>query len=145
MPALNPQRIPVVAVAAMNQVHHDEAALINALAQSLEDCAAGACTPEAVDLSLSRLLEHMQAHFDGEEARMRTAGFPPYPVHKAEHERMLAQATEVALRWRQHRTVGELQEFVERQLPAWMLQHIATMDAVTAQFLLGRARAAAPG
>jgi len=135
MPVLDPDRIPVVALAAMNQVHQEEAELINSLSERLRACAEGRRAPADLDAPLDQLLEHLQAHFASEEARMRSAGFPPYPVHKAEHDRVLAEARAMVAHWRESRGLDELQAWLEQALPAWMLRHIATMDTVTAQFL----------
>ena len=66
---------------------------------------------------------------------MVEGGFPPYPVHRAEHERQLERVATVHSAWTSTRDVALLREFVQRELPEWMTNHILTMDTVTAQYL----------
>jgi len=136
--ALDPERIPVIAVAAMNDVHQHEARLLNSLLARLHRCAAEGGSWADLDGPLEELLRHMKTHFAAEEARMLAEGFAPYPVHKAEHDRMLVRAADAAGAWRERRDSAALQAFLERTLPDWLLQHISTMDAVTAQYLHAR-------
>lgn len=135
---LDKQKIPHVALEEMNTVHHEEADLINALLAQLDAVANGAVPAEALDTPLKDLLEHIREHFAGEEQRMLEAAFPPYPMHKAEHDRVFAQARSIYEAWLSNRDVRALADYLGRTLPGWMMQHIATMDAVTARFLVSR-------
>ena len=130
--------IPKVALEAMNAVHYEEADLINELVDHLDAVAAGTLPADALDASLAGLIEHLRRHFDGEEERMETAGFPPYAVHKAEHDRVFAEASHVEAAWRSSRDQNVLSVYLRQTLPTWMVRHIGTMDAVTAQFLAAR-------
>lgn len=135
---LDRQTIPKVALEAMNEVHYEEADLINELIDVLDAVAAGKLPAQALDAPLEGLLDHIHRHFAGEEERMAAAGFPPYPVHKAEHDRAFAQARGVYAAWMSNRDPSALSAYLRQTLPAWMVQHIGTMDAVTAQFLAAR-------
>ncbi len=135
---LDKQTIPNVALEEMNAVHHEEVDLINALLAQLDAVGDGAQPAEMLDAPLQHLLKHLREHFAGEERRMLEAAFPPYPMHKAEHDRVFAQARSVHEAWLDSRDVQALADYLGRTLPGWMMQHIATMDAVTARFLVSR-------
>jgi hemerythrin len=135
---LDRETIPKVALDVMNEVHYEEVDLIIELLKRLDAVAAEKLPAEALDTPLENLLEHIRAHFAGEEERMEAAGFPPYPVHKAEHDRVLAEASGVCQAWRSGRDLQALSAYLRRTLPTWMTNHIATMDMITAQFLAAR-------
>lgn len=132
---LNKEQLPVVALETMNTVHYEEVDLINALYAQVEAYTAGSVLPEAVDESLATLLAHMREHFAGEEALMREGGFPVYPVHKAEHDRVLREAQAIYQDWHVGRDLAALSTYLYQTLPTWLMNHISTMDTVTALFL----------
>lgn len=135
---LDKEQIPKVALEEMNEVHYEEVDLLIELLNMLDALADGELPAQALDASLEKLLEHMREHFAGEEDRMVEAAFPPYPVHKAEHDRVLAEARSIYDAWLSDRDEQVLSTYLHRTFPAWMVQHISTMDAVTARFLASR-------
>lgn len=135
---LDKEQIPKVALEEMNEVHYEEVDLLIELLNMLDALADGELPAQALDASLEKLLEHMREHFAGEEDRMVEAAFPPYPVHKAEHDRVLAEARSIYDAWLSDRDEQVLSTYLRRTFPAWMVQHISTMDAVTARFLASR-------
>ena len=62
-------------------------------------------------------------------------GFPAYPVHKAEHDRVLGEIDEVASRWAETQDRSELGSWLRGGFPSWLVEHIQTMDNVTSRFL----------
>ncbi len=130
--------LPEVALAEMNAVHRQEIRLLREFVETLEACRHGNESRDALDPLLGALLDHLAAHFRGEEARMEAAAFPPYPVHKAEHDRVLAEARAVAEAWLRYRDFDALRRYFCEVLPAWMYNHVATMDRVTAAYLAQR-------
>ena len=67
---------------------------------------------------------------------MLEKGFPPYQMHKAEHDKALAQLKEVAQYWKEHKNLKALSHYIKVFMPAWLVQHVSTMDTVTARFLV---------
>ncbi len=130
--------LPEVALAEMNAVHQEEMRLLREFIATLEACDHGHESRDALDPLLGALLDHLQAHFRGEEARMEAAAFPPYAVHKAEHDRVLAEARAVAEAWLRFRDYDTLRRYFCEMLPRWMFDHVATMDRVTAAYLVER-------
>ncbi len=124
--------LPQVAVASMNATHEEELALLHALADLLAEPDAA---PERLEEAVKAFRDHVEAHFSREEKLMETYGFPPYPIHRAEHDRMRHLVAELCDGWRTPEGRAALQRFVTQEFPDWLTQHVETMDFVTAQFL----------
>ncbi|WJW74906.1 hemerythrin family protein [Thiohalobacter sp. IOR34] len=122
--------IPLVALDQMNDFHREEVEMINRV-ETL------ARSGDEADLAetLREFLNHIRSHFATEEALMQAAGFPPFPIHKQEHDRLLAELGECETIWMENGDPAPLVDYICRTIPQWMQQHVATMDRVTAQFL----------
>lgn len=143
MPKIAVEHIPQLPVAFMNADHAQEVRLVNAVEAALEAHARGEGTLAAVVEQLSLLAVHTREHFLREETAMREARFPAYPVHKAEHDRVLAEMDAEARAFRERGDGPRLSRYLAEALPAWFVHHIRTMDAVTAGHL-ARQRGSAP-
>ncbi|WML92054.1 bacteriohemerythrin [Thiothrix lacustris] len=119
-------------IPAMTQVHEEERIMLNELytllAQALTDA-------PLIDIKLDALLQHTTAHFEQENRNMLIIDFRPYPVHKDEHDLALADMKTAFDHWKISRNLPALRQYLETDLPAWLKQHIATMDMITARFL----------
>jgi hemerythrin len=135
MPLIDKATLCVIAVDSMNDIHYEEADLLNALDVMLDDLADQRIAVTTLDEKLDEFLTHMTAHFRGEELQMIAINFPPYPVHKQEHDIVLQRAVEVLNHWKSVRDTNALAQYLRVDLPQWLDQHIATMDKVTAHFL----------
>jgi hemerythrin len=137
LPLVDLARIPQVALAFINQDHREEARLLNELARAIEAQRAGG-PREAVLEGLDRLFAHTREHFGREEAAMQRSGFPPYPVHKEEHDRVLEELAGEGQAFREKGDLERLWRYVSVEMPAWFLGHIQSMDHVTAQYVAMR-------
>lgn len=124
------EMLPKVAVAAMNDMHLEEVVLVNSIARALQRQA-----KDEVSALLDELVEHTETHFDAEETMMLRTGFPPYPMHKEEHDRVLNKMRHLAALWKKEPDYAVLTDYIEHALPEWMIHHVQTMDTVTAQFI----------
>ncbi len=127
--------IPQVALPFINEDHHKEAELLNELAEAVKGHKSGKVPVETVLHKLEALYEHTREHFGREEEAMRSVSFPPYPVHKGEHERVLEEMEAEETHFRETGDTGRLWGYVSEGVPAWFTNHILTMDAITAQFV----------
>ncbi len=127
--------IPQVALPFINEDHHKEAELLNELAEAVKGHRSGKVPVETVLHKLEALYEHTREHFGREEEAMRSVSFPPYPVHKGEHERVLEEMEAEETHFRETGDTGRLWGYVSEGVPAWFTNHILTMDAITAQFV----------
>jgi len=122
---------PQVALDFMNR---DHAEFVSLRAQLLELLAA--MPPDArVDKLLVELLEHTRHHFAEEERLMKEVRFPPYAMHKGEHDNVLADMAVKVERWGQGHDAAALREWLERDVGDWFVNHVSTMDFVTAGFI----------
>ena len=88
---IDPERLPRLPVAFMNQDHADEARLLNAAGGAVEAYRAGGAAKDQVKAALEALYVHTRAHFAREESAMVDASFPAYSFHQAEHVRILGE------------------------------------------------------
>lgn len=124
------EELPMVALASMNDTHLEDLIMINTLSQLITDN-----DVEKIGLMLDQMVEHTVQHFAQEEQMMLEKNFPAYQMHKNEHERALVEMKNVNLQWKQDKNTAVLQNYIEVVMPAWLVQHVRTMDTVTAQFL----------
>jgi hemerythrin len=128
------ENLPQVALDFMNSDHAEAARLIARLEALTGVQQADSYDRSAIAQALQALVEHTRAHFAHEEREMQRTGFPALSCHAGEHERVLGQMEQVHRHWHAAGDVGHLREYVTL-LPHWLLNHIATMDTVTADFI----------
>ena len=136
MMLLDKENLPLVAMDFMNDVHMEDVDIINDLFDLILHF-----ETEPSDENKNKLnnkykewYEHTVDHFNGEEVMMKEQNFPPYPMHKGEHDNALATMREVFERWEKTQDIMVLKQYFIETLPAWLTNHIQTMDTVTAMF-----------
>lgn len=82
---------------------------------------------------LDEMIAHFEAHFAREEALMEETGFPPAPIHRSEHRRVLAWAATVREEARAG-DGGKLRPFLTERIVRWFIDHAASMDSATANW-----------
>lgn len=127
---LDPTVVPKVSLEFMNDDHGEVVALINKILTLLES----GSTDEVTQV-LQAFIEHNREHFAREEAEMIRVNFPPYSCHKGEHERVLAELEEVFSDWKTDNNRGSLQSYLTQTAANWLVNHVSTMDTVTAMFV----------
>lgn len=132
---LRHEDLPRVAIAEMNAVHEDEIDMLNELLVLLPQTGNYAEARHALDHRLQALLEHLRTHFASEEELMRRHDFPAYPIHKGEHDRVRTELEQIIADWQAGGDMSALRHYLYEVYPAWMFQHITSMDRVTALFL----------
>lgn len=123
--------LPQVAMPFMNAVHQEELQLVNELLIQLNSNAPAG----KIDSILSTWIKHTIEHFEREENLMQAYSFPPYPVHKMEHEQVRETMTIVQQNWLDTRDTEALMQYIEQDWRPWLQHHILTMDRVTAEYL----------
>jgi hemerythrin len=125
------EQLPMVAMSSMNDTHLEDIILFNRLSNVIAQR-----DIEATSQVLNELLEHTMEHFSGEEKMMLEKEFPPYSMHKSEHENALASMREEINFWNQKHDFNSIGHYANVTLPQWLIQHVSTLDTVTAQFLV---------
>jgi hemerythrin len=106
--------------------------LLNALARPSPTCGPARRAGGVVTASGSR---HTEEHFGREDRAMQQAGFPPYPMHHGEHVRVLAELAAEGRRFTDTGDAVRLDTYVTQVVPTWFVNHIQTMDLMTARFV----------
>ncbi|MCG8312576.1 MAG: hemerythrin family protein [Pseudomonadales bacterium] len=88
-----------------------------------------------LDGNLAALYQHLVEHFAREEQAMEETCFPPYYVHKTEHQSVLQQLQGEIAEWQRVRNMEALRRYILRNFVNWLETHALTMDAVTAQHI----------
>jgi hemerythrin len=139
MPLVDLDAIPQVPLDFVNADHREEGRLLNAVADAVDALEAGTGAASPALECLAALRDHTAAHFGREDDAMRRTGFPAFPVHHAEHARVLAELDDEIRRFRETGDAARLRAWVLGDVPQWFVNHIQTMDLVTARFISSRA------
>jgi len=128
--------LPVVAMDFMNDVHEEDREIINELFELIltYENEATSVNKENINTKYKQWTQHTIEHFQGEEVKMQELNFPPYPMHKSDHDKALAQMDAVFQEWDESSDAKVLKTYFIEVLPSWLVQHIQTMDTVTASF-----------
>jgi hemerythrin len=122
---------PQLALDFMNRDHADFIAMRSRLLELIVERPQEA----EVDTLLDELLDHTRHHFAEEERLMRDTRFPPYAMHKNEHDHVLAEMSAKIERWKQGRDGAALRDWLDQAVGNWFVTHVSTMDLVTAGFI----------
>lgn len=125
---------PRVAIDFMNNDHAEFVALRKHLLDLLHSGADHA----HVDAMLNNLLEHTRLHFAEEEQQMLAVKFPPYPMHKGEHDKVLADMIARIEKWKISRNTKDISSWLEHAVRDWFVNHVSSMDFVTAAYIQAR-------
>ena len=82
---------------------------------------------DRIEDTLGSIHARMQAHFALEERVMLSHEYPHYPEHKAEHERLLDEYTELMTKFERGQNLGD-REAIQGVLCQWIVSHILTSD-----------------
>lgn len=129
---INKTTIPQVAYAMMNEVHNEEADLLNALESLLEPQNRNT---QAIETALQTLLAHTHEHFANEERLMQEVSFPAFIMHQGEHLHVLGEMKQIIAQWQTSQDSTLLRRYFLGTLQEWLMVHISTMDTITAQFI----------
>ena len=124
------EQLPMVTMPSMNDTHLEEIVIINKL-----ETAARNNEVETVSTLLKELHEHTALHFFDEEDLMEDAMFPAYQAHRGEHNRHLQELVALIEYFEKNRDTKAIYVYIEGSLTPWMINHVKTMDDVTARFL----------
>jgi len=132
---LTKEELPLVDMEFMNEVHFEDVELINAIFELIIGYDNNPkATKEQLNQTYQEWIDHTVNHFHGEEVMMVEKGFPAYPMHKGEHDRALVTMREIFAQWQSSENISILKIYFIEVLPQWLINHINTMDMVTARF-----------
>lgn len=133
---LDKNTLPQVAMEFMNDTHNEDVDIINELFELILFYEKNATeeNSQALNEKYQEWFTHTIAHFQTEEKKMQEMMFPPYPMHKGEHDKALHKMDEIFREWKKSSNISVLKNYMQGELPNWLVHHIQTMDTVTAMF-----------
>jgi hemerythrin len=133
---IDKKALPLVAMDFMNEVHLEDVDIINQLFEQILHYEKNPTieNEENINTLYKKWYDHTVAHFQAEEVEMKAKSFPPYPVHKGEHEYALERMDQVFKQWKETKEINLLKTYFTEELVPWLANHIQTMDTVTAMF-----------
>lgn len=134
---IDKQNMPLVAMEFMNEVHVEDIDIINELFDLILQYEQDSSdkNKDLINQKYKEWYDHTVEHFKGEEMMMQEKNFPPYPFHKGEHDNALAIMDTLFTKWKDKDDIQILKQYFIEELPQWLVQHIQSMDTVTAMFL----------
>ncbi len=124
-------QLPItVAIDFMNRDHAEFVQQLTQLNIALENE-----SDEKISELMAQLFEHTAEHFSHEEAEMQRINFPPYPMHKSEHDKVINLLESAVSSWKAEHSRPLLKQFIKETVVPWFYLHVETMDSITAQFI----------
>lgn len=132
---LKKEQIPEVALPQMNEVHEQEVEVLNRLLKAIEAYEERKANAQVIDILFDEFIKDVIQHFNFEQGLMEEFNFFAYPVHRAEHDRVLSELRIMKKKWQEERDIETLKDYLEKQFIPWLINHIQSMDTITAIYL----------
>jgi len=128
--------LPIVSVDFMDDIHRKDIAIINELYKLIliYEKEPTSNNRENIDVFYQKWFNYTVDHFNSEELEMKALNFPHYKVHKSEHTKVLAIMDEIFKQWQATYNIEILKCYFKNELPKWLIQHIKSIDMITANF-----------
>lgn len=137
---LKTDSIPRVDLDFMNHTHFEEVEMVEHFGKLVVAFQEGTAHSEKelaeITMALDGWVRHTQDHFKRENALMLDIGFPAYPIHSGEHEKVLVEMQEISDHWKETSDIDTLAEYVFSFWPEWFDAHVNSMDMMTAKFAI---------
>jgi len=127
--------LPQVGLAFMQLEHDEIIRRLKDLETLIIRLEAGESVTFQITSVIEGMLEHTHSHFLREEKNMERCHYLPRRGHKAAHDEFLAEMTTAHEQWRETQNLSALKLYFLVQVPTWFMQHLNSMDLVTARFL----------
>ena len=127
---LNPDMLPKVALNQMNSIHDTEVEILNELYRAAKEG-----NLEEVEKLFEEFLKDVKEHFSYEQGLMEKYNFFAYPMHRGEHDRVLMELENLKKSYEETKDPSLIVKYLENQFVPWLLNHVQTMDTVTAMYL----------
>jgi hemerythrin len=123
--------IPRVALNDMNKVHDVEIEIVNKLYNAIVE------NRDIAEISkyFDEFLNDVINHFTFEQGLMEKYNFFAYPIHRAEHDRVLYELKSLEKMLKEKGNIKTVKDYLENVFKPWIINHVQTMDTVTAMYL----------
>jgi len=128
------EQLEDMSVEQMQQTHEDEVKILNDIDNLAFYVDRGEATLEELESKINEYIEHVKAHFANEERLMQEYDFPSYDMHKTAHDMFLVDLEHAVKQWKRYENVEKITNFI-RRTPEWIVLHVNSVDAPTANYL----------
>ena len=128
------EQVEYMSVEQMQQTHEDEIKILNDIDKLAILHERGDATLDELEAKINEYLDHVKKHFSNEEKLMLEYDFPSYEMHKMAHDMFLADLEYATKQWKNYGNINKIINFV-RKTPEWIVMHVNSVDAPTANFL----------
>ncbi len=132
---IDKEKFPKVALPEMNEIHDTEIDVLNNLYDTLKKYEKGEASEDDVTKLLDEFIKDVREHFKFEQGLMEEYNFFAYPMHRGEHDRVLMEILELKKEWERKKDAKLLIDYLENHFVPWIINHVQTMDTVTAMYL----------
>ncbi|MDM7274005.1 bacteriohemerythrin [Sulfurihydrogenibium azorense] len=132
---ISPQEMPKVAVDEMNEVHSTEVEILNKLYEKILEFENDSSKFDEVVKLFDEFLNDVIQHFSFEQNMMEETNFFAYSMHRGEHDRVLFELKSLEKMLKEKNDVKTLKEYLVYNFKLWIINHVKTMDTVTAMYL----------
>jgi hemerythrin len=131
------EQVEYMSLDQMQETHESEIQLINDVDKLATAVEMGRGNIEELEKKLDEYIAHVKEHFEKEEELMEKYDFHAYEMHAMAHEMFIMDMNYATMLWKQHGDINKIVTFV-RKVPEWLIMHVNTVDAPTAEFLARR-------
>lgn len=128
---LTEKEIPKVSVNKMNEIHNEEIKIVNELYKKILENG----DLETIIALFDEFLKDVENHFSFEQSLMEKYNFFAYPMHRGEHDRVLYELKSLEKLLKEKKNVDAIKDYLENNFKPWIINHVMTMDTVTAMYL----------
>jgi len=91
------------------------------------------CSDADLPLAFTKHAQSLRDHLERENELMERTGFFAQDIHMGEHDRVLAETAAMQAKL-DAGDIATVRAYVQQTLPNWFLDHLESMDTMTAMF-----------
>lgn len=134
MGILYSEQVEYMDVEEMQETHEREIALINEIDKLANRYETDTTIKKELEEKIDAYIAHVKVHFANEERLMQTFNFPSYEMHKMAHDMFLIDLQYATKHYKEYADIEKIINFI-RKTPEWIVMHVNSVDAPTANFL----------
>jgi hemerythrin len=128
------EQVEYMDVKEMQDTHENEIKILNEIEKPATNYLLHKTHKEELEVKLDAYVAHVHKHFANEERLMQKYNFPSYDMHKTAHDMFLLDLEYAMRPWKESGDMKKIINFIFKT-PEWVVLHVNTVDAPTANFL----------
>ena len=129
------EQVEYMSLESMQETHESEIKILNEIDNLAIDYERKMIDLSVLEDKIDEYIAHVKEHFAGEEVLMEKYDFPSYEMHKMAHDMFLMDLQYSTKLWKEHGDLKKIVNFV-RKTPEWIVMHVNSVDAPTADYLV---------